>query len=392
MLVSAFDGEHASAHLADFESARQQRTDGTRIATTTSTGGGAFYTDLYVAPEILAVAAAKPTHAADMFSYGVCCLFACCLPAEEAEQPAKLQRFVDDGRQLAPWSRDEARDADAHLPSLLDKLLTPATTHEEALDRRWDARQTLLHPFLDTFEAIELARRETEAAALARLAQQLDGEEERRRLEAEADAQRQAIEQERRRHQELMQHVQAEQEADAARREEELRRERRANETEGRRLQAQRETVERQQAAAAAAEARAREQRERLRTKQAEINAAEAALQRQEAGAQARLTTLRSEEQQLQRGVRTARDEHGRTTQQLDRVKRELVERETSDLRRQPMGLQKQQLRPHGGDVAEYLAVVDRVEKYVQSDHNNPIRAPRPYPPPTHPLTQGRHG
>ena len=154
-------------------------------------------------------------------------------------------------------------------------------------------------------------------------------------------------------------------------------------------LEAMCEAIERHQAEAEAAETRARDQRARLRAKQVEIDAAEAALRRNESDAQTRLTALQSQKQQLQRDVHTARDEHGRTSQQLERLKRELVERETSDLRRQPRGLQKHELRPHGGDVAEYLAVVDRVEKYVQSDHNNPIRtfhppAPEPLPPSAH--------
>jgi hypothetical protein len=47
----------------------------------------------------------------------------------------------------------------------------------------------LTHPFLDTFEAIELARRKTAAAELARQAQERESDEERLRLAAEAAAQ-----------------------------------------------------------------------------------------------------------------------------------------------------------------------------------------------------------
>ena len=124
-VLVALEGEHATAHLADFESARQQRT-ATRTMST-STSGGAAFTELYVAPEILAAANeghdAKPTPAGDMFSYGVCCLFACCLPADVNAQQAAVRRFaVDDQRALSPWSRDAAGKADTHLPDLLESL------------------------------------------------------------------------------------------------------------------------------------------------------------------------------------------------------------------------------------------------------------------------------
>eukprot|EP00966_Prymnesium_polylepis_P103315 2392608-Prymnesium_polylepis.1 len=64
-----------------------------------------MYTQLYVAPEILSAPTAKPTAAADMFSFGVCCLFACCLPADKGEQEAAFAQFDADGRELRDWSR-----------------------------------------------------------------------------------------------------------------------------------------------------------------------------------------------------------------------------------------------------------------------------------------------
>ena len=97
-------------------------------------------------------------------------------------------------------------------------------------------------------------------------------------------------------------------------------------------------------------------------------------LRREDAAAQARLVALQAEEQQMQTTLGAARAEHERKTGELNRLKRELVARETADLRRQPRGRQKHELANSGANVAEYLSVVDRVEKYVQADHNNPIQ------------------
>jgi hypothetical protein len=104
-----------------------------------------------------------------------------------------------------------------------------------------------------------------------------------------------------------------------------------------------------------------------------EIAAAEASLQREDAAAQARLAMLWREQQDLERGLRSTRDEHSRKAGELERLKRELVARETADLHRQPRGRQTHELTNSGADVPEYLSVVDRVEKYVQADHKNPI-------------------
>ena len=168
VLVS-LEGERATAHLADFESARRQQS-----SLSTSTGGSNAFTELYAAPEILKASRegrerdAKPTAMGDMFSYGVCCLFACCLPADASAQLQAVRRFAgEDGRQLAQWSRDAATLADAHLPSLLDSLLAVATTNKEALEKRLSASQTLRHAFLDTSAALEVSARAQQAAAKA---------------------------------------------------------------------------------------------------------------------------------------------------------------------------------------------------------------------------------
>jgi len=170
--VLMVEGERAMAHLADFESARRQHTTGMRSSLSTSTGGSNAFTRLYAAPEILKASkegserGAKPTAMGDMFSYGVCCLFACCLPVDASAQQQAVLRFAEeDGRQLARWSRDAATLADEHLPSLLDSLLAVATTNEEALARRMSASQTLQHAFLDTARAQQAAAKASQEAA-----------------------------------------------------------------------------------------------------------------------------------------------------------------------------------------------------------------------------------
>ena len=173
VLVS-LEGERATAHLADFESARRQQTQGARNSLRASTVGGIAFTELYVAPEILKASRegrerdAKPTAMGDMFSYGVCCLFACCLPPTAEEQQKCIRRFdVEDDRMLSAWSREAAKQADAHLPDLLESLLAVAATSEEALARRLSASQTLRHAFLDTAAALELSTKAQQAAAKA---------------------------------------------------------------------------------------------------------------------------------------------------------------------------------------------------------------------------------
>jgi serine/threonine protein kinase len=173
VLVS-LEGERATAHLADFESARRQQAKGARNSLRASTVGGIAFTELYVAPEILKASRegrerdAKPTAMGDMFSYGVCCLFACCLPPTAEEQQKCIRRFdVEDDRMLSAWSREAAKQADAHLLDLLESLLADAATSEEALARRLSASQTLRHAFLDTAAALELSTKAQQAAAKA---------------------------------------------------------------------------------------------------------------------------------------------------------------------------------------------------------------------------------
>ena len=102
---------------------------------------------------------AKPTPAGDMFSYGVCCLFACCLPADvNAQQAAVRQPSTTSGR--SPWSRDAAGKADTHLPDLLESLF------ESTAADRLSASEALLHPFHNTAAAIEAsAQAQAQAAA-----------------------------------------------------------------------------------------------------------------------------------------------------------------------------------------------------------------------------------
>jgi len=171
-VLVALVGASATAHLADFESARRQQTMGSRSSLRSSTGGGIAFTELYVAPEILKASRegrdAKPTAMGDMFSYGVCCLFACCLPPTKEEQDKAIRHFeVEDGRKLSSWSRDRANQVDAHLAHLLESLLADAATNEEALARRLSASQTLRHAFHDTAAAHEVSTKAQQAAAKA---------------------------------------------------------------------------------------------------------------------------------------------------------------------------------------------------------------------------------
>ena len=184
------DSDHATAHLSDFESARQQRIDGTRMATmSTTTGRSNQFTDLYVAPEILRAsiegrsADTVPTAAGDMFSYGVCCLFACCLPTIEQARSDLEQQFVTDNRTLVDWSREAANQADTqgHLLTLLESLLS--TDAEE----RKSASQTLLHAFHNAEAA--LAASEQAHAMADRKQRHVEAKAaEQRRLHAERKA------------------------------------------------------------------------------------------------------------------------------------------------------------------------------------------------------------
>ena len=296
VLVS-LEGERATAHLADFESARRQHTMGTRGSLRASTGGGIAFTELYVAPEILQASRegrerdAKPTAMGDMFSYGVCCLFACCLPPTAEAQQQAIRRFdVDDDRKLSDWSRDAAKQADAHLPDLLESLLADAATNEEALARRLSASQTLRHAFLDTAAALEVSTKAQHAAAMAsqEAEQQMAAVEQeaaRRDREAawrEAEQRRRQAEQE-----EALEAAIKQSELEAAAKRNEIQREQRRLEQERQRVQqlsesaaartaelqkltAEEERVAREcahrQAEAERAEAKAKTEREELRS------------------------------------------------------------------------------------------------------------------------------
>ncbi|EOD14658.1 hypothetical protein EMIHUDRAFT_96355 [Emiliania huxleyi CCMP1516] len=175
----------ATAHLADFESVREEPAPSAVRSASRSAGGG-VRTMRYVAPERRSglPGMSKPSAASDMYAYGVCALLACCDGEGEGEV------VFDAAEQLRGWSRDAASSAGGpHLPALLDALLDleqpAATSVMDALARRLSAKQVLLHPFLDTSEEIRLARLESEMAAAA---MSLAGREEaaaRQRREAE---------------------------------------------------------------------------------------------------------------------------------------------------------------------------------------------------------------
>ena len=254
-VLVAVEGEHATAHLADFESAHAQRTGTATHSLSTSSGGGSAFTELYVAPEILQAskegraADAKPTAAGDMFSYGVCCLFACCMPATFAEKEQQFRRFaIDDDRQLAAWSRDAAKLADDDLPSLLEDLLASA-------DLRRSAAQTLLHPFHNAAAALEASKQaRASAAALSHEAAQQMAAAKRKEEQNQRDAARREAELRRKQ-------VEQEEELEAAlRRNEELaERKRQDILRQERAVQTQKEAVCAQEAAVAAAERQAAE-------------------------------------------------------------------------------------------------------------------------------------
>ena len=121
-------------------------------------------------------AAPMPSAAADMYAFGVCILLACC--------PEGSCSFAPSG-ELQQWSREMAAQVDIHLPALLDSLLVPAESAEEALARRLSATQVLLHPFLDMTAEREEASRASEEAQQLMQAAQSEEERMRRKLHAE---------------------------------------------------------------------------------------------------------------------------------------------------------------------------------------------------------------
>ena len=298
VLVS-LEGERATAHLADFESARRQQTKGARNSLRASTVGGIAFTELYVAPEILKASRegrerdAKPTAMGDMFSYGVCCLFACCLPPNAKEQKDAIRHFEkEDDRKLSDWSRDLANQADAHLPHLLESLLADAATSEEALARRLSASQTLRHAFLDTAAALEVSTKAQQAAAKAsqEAAQQMAAVEQeaaRRDREAawrEAEQRRRQAEQE-----EALEAALKQSELEAAAKRNEIQREQR-------RLEQERQKVREQEAEA---EAKARAAAQLMSDARAERAEADREATQQRAQAQTRRKELEAEEKRV---------------------------------------------------------------------------------------------
>lgn len=154
-----------TAHLADFESAREEHTGASRTySRSASRSGSAVATRKYEAPEMRAGTVPKATAASDMYSYGVCALLACCDGSGVV--------FDAETEALQSWDRQHAHaKGGPHLPSLLDELLDldgpPASSAAGAVGRRISAREVLGRPFLDPAAEREQARLETEAAAAA---------------------------------------------------------------------------------------------------------------------------------------------------------------------------------------------------------------------------------
>ena len=106
-----------TAHLADFESVREERTGASRTySRSASRSGSAVATRKYEAPEMRASTVPKATAASDMYSYGVCALLACCDGSGVV--------FDAETEALRSWDREHAHaKGGPHLPSLLDELL-----------------------------------------------------------------------------------------------------------------------------------------------------------------------------------------------------------------------------------------------------------------------------
>ena len=200
-LENVLISEDETAHLADFELSRDesQAATMTRLGRTTTATGG--FSPQYASPEMLSGVVTKPTTAADMFAYGICLLVACC-----GLEACEFSRAV--GGELLQWSREAATAADLHLTPLLESLLSPATSREEALRFRLSATQVLLDPFLDTTaeraaaaEASRAAQQQLQEAEDMGVAarQQLleDAQRVQRQLEAEsAEVRRQLLQEE----------------------------------------------------------------------------------------------------------------------------------------------------------------------------------------------------
>ena len=253
-----------TAHLADFESVREEHTGASRTySRSASRSGSAVATRKYEAPEMRAGTVPKATAASDMYSFGVCALLACCELADYSFAPE------DQPEELRSWDRAAAAaKGGPHLPTLLDELLDlqqpPAASAAEAVSRRLSAREVLCHPFLDASAERAQARAATEVAAAAahEASQQLAAvEREAARKLREADWREAEL---RRQQEEQLAEIQKalrEGERQAAKRKLELQRYEKQVEKEQKKLQAQEAAVAQAEQAAAASVHEAEEKR-----------------------------------------------------------------------------------------------------------------------------------
>ena len=260
-----------------------------------------------------------------MFAYGVCALFACCMPAERAEQEKAVKQFVEDGRRLADWSRASAASKDRYLPPLLDNLLQPATTRREALALRLSAGDALRHPFHDVEAAMAAsAEAQEQAASAQQQATQRQEEVEReaqRRIEelqsAEAAQMRQLADETSRQEREL------------AEKEEEMRAA----------VEADRAEVERRKAEVARGAASLAQAQALLEEEEAEVRRAQLALEAVRSATEAEQRTARSELERVRRRQQEAEElaRRARSKQQEAEVQeqqaRQRIQREQDQLR-----------------------------------------------------------
>ena len=199
-VLMAAQGEGVwNACLADFETSRD-------IASMSAAPSSVLGTQQYRAPELSQPAnssapAPKPTHAADLYAYGVCVLKATCREGSLCFSPS--------GVLLLSWhkSASEAEVSESkytHLVALLRGLLA------EAPEARFDATSASQHPFLDPTAARALAEEAREAADLERLEIASVAEAERLRMEEEERRHRTRMEEEERRHRSVLESSAAE--------------------------------------------------------------------------------------------------------------------------------------------------------------------------------------
>jgi len=315
--------EHGTAHLADFESVREQPAAGAASRTASRSAGrsgGAVATRKYEAPEMRAGTVPKATAASDMYSFGVCALLACCELADYSFAPE------DQPDELRSWDRAAAAaKGGPHLPTLLDELLDlqqpPAASAAEAVNRRLSAREVLCHPFLDASAERAQARAATELAAAAahEASQQLAAvEREAARKQREADWREAEL---RRQQEEQLAEIQKalrEGERQAAKRKLELQKYEKQVEMEQKKLQAQEAAVAQAEQAAAASvheaeekrkaaadevkrqKAKAEEMRQKAKAEQAEAEKKKAELKAQVKAEQAKVDEEKTKLAKLQ--------------------------------------------------------------------------------------------